>query len=55
MNESRNERRIDLKGAFEVYNIDRWTDKYRQSSLANIFKALCFYKYNKKYSKRQRS
>lgn len=36
--------------AFEVYNIDRWTDKYRQSSLANIFKALCFYKYNKNYS-----
>lgn len=36
--------------AFEVMNIDRWTDKYRQVSLAMIFKALCYYKFNKSYS-----
>ena len=36
--------------SFEVANIDRWTDKYKQSSLSNIFKALCYYKFNKKYS-----
>lgn len=36
--------------AFEVMNIDRWTDKYRQVSLSIIFKALCYYKFNKSYS-----
>ena len=36
--------------AFEVADVDRWTDKYKQSSLSNIFKALCFYKFGKKYS-----
>lgn len=36
--------------AFEVDNIDEWTDKYKQSSLSNIFKALCFYKFNKKFT-----
>jgi uracil-DNA glycosylase len=36
--------------AFEVANIDKWTDKYKQISLSNIFKALCFYKFNKLYS-----
>lgn len=36
--------------AFEVANIDEFTDKYKQSSLANIFKALCYYKFGKKNS-----
>ena len=36
--------------SFEVANVDKWTDRYRQSSLANIFKALCFYKFHKVYS-----
>lgn len=36
--------------AFEVANIDLWTDKYKQVSLSNIFKALCYLKYNKIYN-----
>lgn len=36
--------------SFEVANVDKWTDRYKQSSLSNIFKALCFYKFNKIYS-----
>lgn len=36
--------------AFEVANIDKFTDKYKQQSLANIFKALCFYKFGIKYT-----
>lgn len=33
--------------AFEVANVENFTDKYKQSSLLNIFKALCYYKYKK--------
>lgn len=36
--------------AFEVANIEKWTDRYKQSSLSNIFKALCYYKFNKIYT-----
>ena len=36
--------------AFEVENIENFTDKYKQSSLSNIFKALSYYKFNKLYS-----
>ena len=36
--------------SFEVANVDYFTDKYKQSSLSNVFKALCFYKFNKNYS-----
>lgn len=36
--------------AFEVANVDKFTDKYKQQSLSNIFKALCYYKFGKKYS-----
>lgn len=36
--------------AFEVMNIDKWTDRYRQVSLSTIFKALCYYKFAKNYS-----
>ena len=35
--------------AFEVGNIDYWTDKYKQTSLSNIFKALCKIKFKKIY------
>lgn len=33
--------------AFEVANVDKWTDRYRQVSLVAIFKTLYFYKYKK--------
>ena len=36
--------------SFEVANVENFTDKYKQSSLSNIFKALCYYKFNKKYN-----
>lgn len=36
--------------AFEVANVDKFTDKYKQQSLSNIFKSLCYYKFGKKYS-----
>lgn len=36
--------------AFEVANIENFTDRYKQQSLSNIFKALCFYKFKKKFS-----
>lgn len=36
--------------SFEVASIDRFTDKYKQLSLANIFKALCYYKFGTKYT-----
>lgn len=36
--------------AFEVANVKCFTDKYKQSSLSNIFKTLCYYKFGKKYS-----
>ena len=36
--------------AFEVANVEYFTDKYKQVSLSNIFKALCYYKFKKKYS-----
>lgn len=32
--------------SFEVANVKLWTDKYKQVSLSNIFKALWYYKYN---------
>lgn len=32
--------------AFEVANVEKWTDSYRQKSLAMIFKALWNYKYD---------
>lgn len=32
--------------AFEVENVKYWIDKYKQSSLSKIFKALWYYKYN---------
>ena len=31
--------------AFEVANVSNWTDKYRQTSLAAIFKTLCYMKF----------
>ena len=36
--------------AFEVANIDKFTDKYKQQSLSNIFKTLCYYKFGKIYN-----
>ena len=36
--------------AFEVANIENFTDSYRQTSLANIFKALAYIKYGKVFS-----
>ena len=36
--------------AFEVANIDFWTDKYKQVSLSNIFKTLFYLKFDKIYS-----
>ena len=36
--------------AFEVANINKFTDKYKQQSLTNIFKALCYYKLGKIYN-----
>ena len=36
--------------AFEVMNIDKWTDRYRQVSLSTIFKSLCYYKFNINYN-----
>lgn len=36
--------------AFEVASVDMFTDKYKQQSLSNIFKSLCYYKFGKKYS-----
>ena len=36
--------------AFEVADVRYWTDKYRQASLSNIFKALCNLKFRKVYS-----
>ena len=36
--------------AFEVANVQKFTDKYKQQSLSNIFKTLCYYKFGKKYS-----
>ena len=36
--------------AFEVANICFWTDKYKQVSLSNIFKTLCYMKFGKIYS-----
>lgn len=39
--------------AFEVANIDKFTDRYKQQSLSNIFKALCYYRFGKIYSIRE--
>lgn len=36
--------------AFEVKNVDLWTDKYKQKSLLMIFKSLCFMKFGKEFS-----
>lgn len=36
--------------SFEVANVEKFTDKYKQQSLANIFKTLCYLKFGKKYS-----
>lgn len=36
--------------SFEVANIDLWTDKYKQVSLLNIFKTLCYLKFGNIYS-----
>lgn len=36
--------------AFEVANVYKFTDRYKQQSLSNIFKTLCYYKFGKKYS-----
>lgn len=36
--------------SFEVVSIDKFTDRYKQQSLANIFKALCYYKFGVKYT-----
>lgn len=36
--------------SFEVANIESFIDKYKQQSLANIFKALCYYKFGIKYT-----
>lgn len=35
--------------SFEVANVYKFTDRYKQASLANIFKTLCYYKFGKKY------
>lgn len=39
--------------AFEISNSEYFTDKYKQSSLTNIFKALWYYKYNEILSKKE--
>lgn len=44
------ERPVATGRAFEVENIMYWTDKYKQISLTNIFKALCYLKFGKVYS-----
>ena len=36
--------------AFEVDNVETFIDKYKQQSLTNIFKTLCYYKFGKKYN-----
>lgn len=36
--------------SFEVGNVDKWTDKFKQTSLINILKSLYYLKYNKEES-----
>lgn len=33
--------------SFEVENVEKWTDKYKQKSLMMMFKAFCYQKYEK--------
>lgn len=44
------ERPVATGRAFEVENVDRFMDKYKEKSLATIFKSLCYYKFGKVYT-----